>query len=217
MKRTDGLFRHFVLPAACALIMLCLNLHVLNAATKDITPQKEVERLVNKVLQVLKDPNLKGEDKRETRRKKLREIVQQLFDMNDVSGRVLGRDRRKFNKEQFNRFKDLFSKLLESIYLAKIERYSGEKVIFEQERLLSPTKAAVPTKIIKSDTVIPVEYRLVKRHGKWTGYDVVIEGVSLVKNYRSQFYQILKKKDVEGLLTMMREKVDALTRKEAQN
>ena len=217
MKGTGGILRHFFLLVTSVFIVLCFNVHVSNAVTKDLTPQKEVKRLVNQVLQVLGDPELKGPDKREIRRKKLRELVQQLFDLNDVSSRVLGRYRRKFSKEQFNEFKDLFSKLLESIYLTKIERYSGEKVIFEDERMLSPTKAAVPTKIIKGDTVIPVEYRLVKRHGKWTGYDVVIEGVSLVKNYRSQFYQILKKKDVDSLLARMKEKVDALRKKEAQN
>ncbi len=218
MKRINCPLRHLVFLVASVFIMICFNnVHVSNAITKDLTPQKEVKRLVNQVLQVLKDPKLKGEDKKEIRRKKLRDLVQQLFDLNDVSNRVLGRYRRKFNKDQFNEFKDLFSKLLESIYLTKIEHYSGEKVIFEEERMLSPTKVAVPTKIIKNDTVIPVEYRLVKRQGKWTGYDVVIEGVSLVKNYRSQFYQILKKKDVESLLAMMKEKVDALKKKEVQN
>ncbi len=183
-------------------------------AKVDPTPKKEIENLVNQVLAVLKDPGLKSPDKRELRREKLRRLVRQIFDLDDISHRVLGRYNRRFDKKQFERFKELFSKMLESIYLTRIENYSGEKVIFEDERMLSPTKAAVPTKIIKDGQEIPVEYRLLKRKkdGKWIGYDVVIEGVSLVKNYRSQFYQVLKKKNVEELLSMMEEKVKKLSK-----
>ncbi len=181
----------------------------------DLTPQKEIQNLVNQVLDVLKDPKLKGPDKKELKRKKLRSLVRQIFDLDFISHRVLGRYNRKFNKQQFHEFKELFSKMLEAVYLTRIENYSGEKVVFEEERMLSPTKASVPTKIIKDGQEIPVEYRLVKRKkdGKWIGYDVIIEGVSLVKNYRSQFYQVLKKKDIDQLLAMMRQKVEKLTKK----
>ncbi len=181
------------------------------SANEDLTPQKEIKRLVSQVLNVLKDPKLKGEDKKLIRREKLRALVQQLFNLDNISKRVLGRYSRKFNKRQFEEFKQLFSKLLESIYLTKIENYSGEKVIFQEQRILSANKVAVPTKIIKNDTEIPVEYRLIKKDGKWIGYDVVIEGVSLVKNYRSQFYQVLKKKSVDELLEIMRDKVKHLS------
>ena len=181
----------------------------------DLTPKKEIQNLVNQVLDVLKDPKLKGPDKKELKRKKLRFLVRQIFDLDFISHRVLGRYNRKFNKQQFHEFKELFSKMLEAVYLTRIENYSGEKVVFEEERMLSPTKASVPTKIIKDGQEIPVEYRLVKRKkdGKWIGYDVIIEGVSLVKNYRSQFYQVLKKKDIDQLLAMMRQKVEKLTKK----
>ncbi len=180
------------------------------AVAVDNTPKQEIERLVNQVLDILKDPRYKGDAHREERRQKLRSLVNQIFDLNDISKRVLGRYNRRFTKEQFKEFKELFSKLLEKIYLTKIEHYSNEKVIFEEEKMLSSTKAAVSTKIIKNDQEIPVEYRLVKKNGKWTGYDVVIEGVSLVKNYRSQFYEILHNKKPEELLKIMRKKVQNL-------
>ena len=201
-------------------LLISLPLFCAAKSNMDLTPKKEVERLVNQVLSVLKDPKLKGEDKRQIRREKLRSLVQQLFNLDTISKRVLGRYVRKFNKKQFEEFKRLFSKLLESVYLTKIENYSGEKIVFQEQRMLSPNKAAVITKIIKNDTEIPVEYRLVKKNGKWIGYDIVIEGVSLVKNYRSQFYQVLKKKDVDELLEMMRKKVEHLSsneKKEAKN
>ncbi len=180
------------------------------AVAGDNTPKQEIESLVNQVLHVLQDPRYKGDAHREERRQKLRSLVEQIFDLDGVARRVLGRYGRRFSKDQFQEFKELFSKLLEKIYLTKIEHYSGEKVIFEDEKVLSPTKVAVPTKIIENDKEIPVEYRMLKKNGKWIGYDVVIEGVSLVKNYRSQFYEILHNKKPEDLLKIMRKKVAAL-------
>ncbi len=180
------------------------------AGAVDNTPRQAIEKLVNKVLDVLKDPRYKGDAHKEERRQKLRTLVEQIFNFDDISRRVLGRYYRRFSKEQFKEFQDLFSRLLEKVYLTKIEHYSNEKVLFEDQKMLSPTNVAVPTKIIKNDQEIPVEYRLVKKRGKWTGYDVIIEGVSLVKNYRSQFYEILHNKKPEGLLKIMRKKVNNL-------
>ncbi|NPA95947.1 MAG: hypothetical protein GXO58_11035 [Thermodesulfobacteria bacterium] len=182
--------------------------------TQDQSPKKEIENLVNQVIDILQDPKLKAPDKQEIKRKKLRELVSQIFDLDFIAHRVLGRYARRFNKEQFEEFKELFTKMLESIYLTRIENYSGEKVVFEDVKYLSPTKVVIPTKIIKDGQEIPVEYRLVKskKDGKWIGYDVVIEGVSLVKNYRTQFYQYLKRHSVDELLEMMREKVKQLSK-----
>jgi len=181
---------------------------------QDPSPKKEIENLVNQVINILKDPKLKAPDKQEIKRKKLRSLVEQIFDLDFIARRVLGRYARRFNKEQFEEFKELFTKMLENIYLTRIENYSGEKVIFEDVKYLAPNKVAVPTKIIKDGQEIPVEYRLIKskKSGKWIGYDVIIEGVSLVKNYRSQFYQYLKRHSVDELLEMMREKVKQLSK-----
>ncbi len=203
--------RHLFTAVLLSVSLLLIDSGVSSAKT-DLTPKKEIVNLVNQVLEVLKDPSLKAPGKEAVRRQKLRSIVEQIFDLNDVAHRVLGRYNRRFNKKQFEEFKKLFSKMLESIYLTRIEHYSGEKVIFGDERVLSSTKVSVPTKIIKDGQEIPVEYRLLKRRrdGKWIGYDVVIEGVSLVKNYRSQFYQVLKRKSVNQLLALMREKVKHL-------
>ncbi len=212
--KNKSLKNNLILAIGVVFFFLAMSMAGISSVKKtDETPKKEIENLVNQVLDVLKDPKLKGPDKREIKREKLRKLVEQIFDLDDIAHRVLGRYNRRFNKEQFEEFKKLFSKMLENIYLTRIENYSGEKVIFEDEKILSPTKVAVPTKIIKDGQEIPVEYRLLKRKkdGKWIGYDVVIEGVSLVKNYRSQFYQVLKRKDVDDLLAMMREKVKHLS------
>jgi phospholipid transport system substrate-binding protein len=100
--------------------------------------------------------------------------------------------------------------MLENVYLTKIENYSGEKVVYETAREIGKGKYAVNTKIVKDNLEIPVTYRLKRIKDKWVGYDVIVEGVSLVKNYRSQFQQILKKKSPEELLAHMRQKVKAM-------
>ncbi len=208
VKNKLGFLVAFFIISSC--FVACPPAGKAGAVAVDNSPKQEIERLVNEVLDILKDPRYKGDAHKEERRQRLRSLVNQIFDFNDISQRVLGRYKRRFTKEQFKEFKELFSKLLEKIYLTKIENYSNEKVIFEEEKMLTSTKAAVPTKIIKNDQEIPVEYRLVKKNGKWTGYDVVIEGVSLVKNYRSQFYEILHNKKPEELLKIMRKKVEKL-------
>ena len=205
--KLEFLLVFFVITACFTCYLLPMDV---DAVTLDNTPKQEIESLVNQVLDILKDPKYKGDAHKQERRQKLRSLVNQIFDFNDISKRVLGRYNRRFSKDQFKEFKHLFSRLLEKIYLTKIEHYSGQKVIFEDEKMLSPSNAAVPTKIIKNDQEIPVEYHMVYKNGKWIGYDVVIEGVSLVKNYRSQFYEILHNKKSEDLLKIMRKKVNSL-------
>ncbi|RUM88887.1 MAG: ABC transporter substrate-binding protein [Thermodesulfatator sp.] len=200
----------FLLALSLLMGILVCFVPAAQAGAVDNTARQEIKSLVNQVLDILKDPRYKGDAHKEERRQKLRSLVNKIFDFNNISRRVLGKYYRRFSKEQFEEFKQLFSKLLEKIYLTKIEHYSGEKVLFEEERMLSPQKVVVPTKIVKNDKEIPVEYRMVRKNGKWIGYDVAIEGVSLVKNYRSQFYEILQNKKPEDLLKIMREKVRKL-------
>ncbi len=173
-------------------------------------PMEVVKKSVDQVLSIITDPELKKPEKTQERRARLRALVQDLFDFNEISKRVLGRHWRKFSKEEFKEFQDLFAKMLENVYLTKIENYSGEKVVYEAAREIGKGKYAVNTKIVKDNLEIPVTYRLKRIKDKWVGYDVIVEGVSLVKNYRSQFQQILKKKSPEELLAHMRQKVEAM-------
>mgnify|MGYP001049409075 CR=1 FL=1 len=167
-----------------------------------------VRTSVDKVLTILRDPACKEESTEEVQRQKLRTVVEVLFDYNEISRRVLGRQRKSFTPEQMDEFSDLFTRLLEKIYLNKIQKYSDEKVIYGKATMLSENKAEVETNVITASKQIPINYRVVYKHGEWRGYDVFIEGVSLVRNYRSQFNKILQKKSPEDLLQQLREKVN---------
>ena len=167
-----------------------------------------VRTSVDKVLTILRDPAYKEESTREVQRQKLRTLTEILFDYDEISRRALGRNRKAFAPEQMDEFSDLFTRLLEKTYLNKIQKYSDEKVIYGKATMLSENKAEVKTNVVTASKQIPINYRVIYKHGEWRGYDVLIEGVSLVRNYRSQFNKILQKKSPEDLLQQLREKVN---------
>jgi phospholipid transport system substrate-binding protein len=167
-----------------------------------------VRTSVDKVLTILRDPAYKEESTREVQRQKLRTLTEILFDYDEISRRALGRNRKAFTPEQMDEFSDLFTRLLEKTYLNKIQKYSDEKVIYGKATMLSENKAEVKTNVVTASKQIPINYRVIYKHGEWRCYDVLIEGVSLVRNYRSQFNKILQKKSPEGLLQQLREKVN---------
>ena len=167
-----------------------------------------VRTSVDKVLTILRDPVYKEESIREVQRQKLRILTETLFDYDEISKRVLGKNRKSFTPEQMDEFSDLFTRLLEKTYLSRIQEYSDEKVIYSKATMLCENRAEVETNIITASKQIPINYRLVFLHGEWRGYDVLIEGVSLVRNYRSQFNKILQKKSPEDLFQQLREKVN---------
>jgi phospholipid transport system substrate-binding protein len=167
-----------------------------------------VRTSVDEVLTILRDPSYKEESTREVQRQKLRTLVETLFDYDEISRRALGRKWKAFTREQMDEFSDLFTRLLEKTYLNKIQEYSDEKVIYGKATMLSENKVEVGTDIVTASKQIPINYRVVFQHGEWRGYDVLIEGVSLVRNYRSQFNEILQKKTPEDLLQQLRDKVN---------
>ena len=166
-----------------------------------------IEGQINKVLDLLKDPAMKAESAKEAKEKRLWEIAGKIFDYRELSRRTLGRNWKKLNAKQQEEFIELFSKLLGGVYMDRILAFTDEKVVFEKERVVSETKIEVQSKIITASAEIPINYRMIKKGDEWNVYDVVIEGVSLVKNYRSQFKDILTNKTPEDLLEILRKKV----------
>lgn len=166
---------------------------------------------VNRVLAVLRDPSYKTKSAKEVQRRKLRALAEELFDFKEVSKRALGRNRRSFTPQQMEEFYKLFCRLLERTYVDKIQNYTDEKVVYDKAIMLSKNKALVKTNVITGPQKIPINYRLVFRHDRWMGYDVIVEGVSLVKNYRSQFNLFLQKKPPTELLKLLRNKISTKT------
>jgi phospholipid transport system substrate-binding protein len=165
-------------------------------------PLETTQTNVNKVLKVLGDTSLQEKVKKE----KLRSISNDMFDWTALSRLTLGRNWKKLNDVQRKEFMDLYRQILEKAYIGKLLEYTNEKVVFHKETMLSKSKAEVQTKIITKKAEIPLYYRMILRNGNWKVYDLIIEGISMVKNYRSQFNEILRKKPPEELFKVMREK-----------
>jgi len=188
--------------ALTLIILLIVPLSVYAGA-----PLDSVKGNVNKVLDVLRDPALKGESGKKTKRQKIRSISDKMFDYSELSRRTLGVDWKKLNPAQQNEFTDLYKSLLEDAYADKIINYTDEKVAFSKENQLSEKTFEVQTTILTKKADIPIYYRVIQKDGQWKVYDVVVEGVSLINNYRNQFREILMNKSPEVLLDTLRKKV----------
>jgi len=172
------------------------------------TPLETIRADINKVLDVLRDPSLKGESGKKTKKVKIRSIANKMFDYAELSQRTLGQNWKKLNAGQQKEFTDLYASLLEKTYADKIVSYTNEKVLYGKEKPLSEKTVEVQTTIVTTQKVdVPINYRVIRKNSDWKVYDVVIEGVSLISNYRSQFREILAKETPEALLTALREKV----------
>jgi phospholipid transport system substrate-binding protein len=169
-------------------------------------PSETLKEHINKVLEVLRDPALKGEPGRKVKKEKICSISEEVFDFTELSKRTLGQNWKRLNPDQQEEFIKLFKSLLETVYADKITSYTDEKVTLKGEITLSEKAVEVPTTIVTKTSEIPINYRLIEEKGRWKVYDVVIEGVSLVNNYRTQFREILAKKTPEALLDILRKK-----------
>jgi phospholipid transport system substrate-binding protein len=170
-------------------------------------PLDTVRANVNKVMDVLRDPALKAESAKEAKKGKLRPIYDTMFDQGELSRRTLAMNWNKLNDAERQEFVQLFRQVLEKAYIDKILAYTDEKIVFEKEIALAQNQSEVRTKIVTASKEIPIAYRVIKKDGAWKVYDVVIENVSLVQNYRTQFNDILGKNPPEQLLEILRKKV----------
>lgn len=170
-------------------------------------PLDTVQLHANKGFEVLRDPKLKAESAKETRKEKLRLVYDQLFDDVELSKRTLARNWNSLNVAQRQEFVKLFRQVLEKAYIDKILAYTDEKIVYDRENMISATQAEIQTRVITSSKEIPISYRMILKDGAWKVYDVVIENVSLVMNYRTQFNDILAKNTPEELLEILRKKV----------
>jgi len=190
-------------------VLSVLIIFVLSIPVYAGVPMTTVEATVNRVLDVLRDSKLKSPAAKEKKKEKLRIIYKDMFDEIEFSKRTLTRNWNKFNPDQRVEFVSLFEQVLEKSYIDKILDYSNEKIDFYKESMLSENQAEIQTKIITSSKEVPIFYRMILKNGKWKVYDVVVENVSLVQNYRTQFNDILVKNTPEQLLDILRNKVKA--------
>ena len=180
-----------------------MNSPSLGSPQSEESPTAVVRATLTAVFHILEDPNLKDPAKLMPRRRKLEEVIAERFDYSEMSKRALAAHWTPLTTEQRKEFVDLFKSFLSDRYAGKIEGYSGEKVQYLSERL-EGQYAEVRTKLVSSKVDIPMDYRLINKGGRWYAYDIIVDGVSLVKNYRSQFDKIIRSGSYEELTTRLR-------------
>ncbi len=167
-------------------------------------PTDQIKGTIDQVIRTVEDPALKQPAMAEQRRAAIRKQAETLFDFTETAKRALGRHWPELSDVQQREFASLFTDLLERSYINRIEQYGGERIVYSGDSIEGDT-ATVQTKFItKQGTEIPVDYRLLRRGDRWLAYDVFVEGISLVSNYRTQFDRIMRTASYPELVRRMR-------------
>jgi phospholipid transport system substrate-binding protein len=199
--------RRAVLPLA--VLILVLAAPAVRPAEAG-APSEQLRTQVDRVLKVLEDAELKKEPRAKDRRAAVRKIANEIFDVTETARRSLGRHWQGRTPAEQQEFVQLFSDLLERTYISRVELYGGEKIVYAGDSI-EGDQAKVQTKIqTKSGSDIPVEYRMHRKGERWLVYDVIIEGVSLVANYRTQFNKIIQTSSYGELVKKMKSKQEEL-------
>jgi len=159
--------------------------------------------VLTEVFRILEDPSLKPPSREAERRHLLEDTIARRFDYREMSKRALASHWTRLTDAEREEFVDVFKGFLSDRYAGKIEGYSGEKVQYLGERLEGQF-AEVRTKLVSNKVEIPMDYRLIKKNRRWYAYDIIADGVSLVKNYRSQFDKIMRSGSYEELTRRLR-------------
>lgn len=199
------------------ILIVFLLLIVTPCLAYDKEPIDALKMSVEKVISLLKDPLYQGDSQKNLQRDKIWEVFSELFNFTEMAKRTLAINWKKFTIEQRQEFTDLFAELLGNSYIGRIQgEYEEDETVFEGQKIYSGSKARVKTKILRRSTDIPVVYSMLKRNGVWKVYDVKIEGVSLVKNYRTQFNKILMKNSPSQLIERLKKKIESQEKKRAK-
>ena len=172
-------------------------------------PQEKLRQTIDAVLTVLSDKSLQGPEQTAERHAKMRQAVTKRFDFDEMARRTLGTHWRKLSPAQQQEFVPIFRALLEQSYINKIDSADGsqDSIRYRKETVDDDGYASVLTEIVRQNDNIDVEYRMLERGDDWQIYDVVIEGVSLVNNYRTQFNKIIREASYEALVKQMKTKL----------
>ena len=194
--------RNFLFPMVSAFLLI-LGTGVPSMAGE---PTEQIKQTTDKILSILADPNLKNHARAEERKQSVRRTIDERFDWEELARRSLAQYWAQRTPDEKKEFIQLYRELLARTYLNKVQDYSGETVRYEGESIESDY-ATVKIRILTSkNTEIPVDYRVMKKGSNWLVYDISIEGVSLVNNYRSQFNSILQKSTYQELVKKLKDK-----------
>jgi phospholipid transport system substrate-binding protein len=171
-------------------------------------PTDAVKGTINEVVKILQDESMKKPEKSEERRHALEKAIEGRFSYEEMAKRSLGAQWQSLNEQQRKEFVEAFKTFLSNSYADRITGYSGEQIQYLNERI-EQGYAEVRTKIASNKSEIPLDYRLLNKDGGWRVYDVVVDGVSLVNNYRGQFSKIIRTSSYEDLVEKLKKKSTA--------
>jgi phospholipid transport system substrate-binding protein len=173
-------------------------------------PTDQLREYTDAVIRVLEDPALKADDRRADRRAAVRRIATDIFDVQEAARRALGTHWPARTPAQRDEFVALFAELLEHAYISKIDLFGGERLRFTEEKV-DGENAVVRARIVTRQQIeVPVEARMVRRSDRWLVYDVLVENISLVANYRAQFDRIIRTSSYEELVKRLRHRGEFL-------
>jgi len=196
---------HYVLNALKIMVLGSVMLFIAGDVFAGL-PSDQLKASIDKVLTVLNDKALKEPAMKARRREVLMNLSNEVFDWNEMARRSLGIYWKDRTPDEQKEFVKLFTVLLENTYMDKIESYSGEKILYSKETV-EDQYALVETKIVtRQDTEVAVNYWMLNKSGRWFVYDISVEGISLVKNYRTQFNEIMARSSYQELLKKLKEK-----------
>lgn len=194
------------------LILSIVTLFTLSLVTASIaagTPTDAIKGTVDSVLDTMRDKSLSQPDKKQERREKISAAIKARFNFEEMSKRSLAKHWKEINDDERAEFVKIFAELLEASYISKIESYTDEKVAYNKETVKGDGKyGIVETMIITKSVEIPIDYKLISKNGEWWVYDVIIEGVSFISTYRSQYNRIIVKDSFAKLLESMKTKLE---------
>lgn len=175
------------------------------ASAQRQSPMESVRATLTQVIKILEDKELKQPSRLQERRRRLEETIAARFDYGEMSKRTLAAQWRSLSPQERDEFVELFKGFLSDRYAAKIEGYAGEQVQYLSERI-EGEYAEVRTKLVSEKVNVPLDYRLIKKADTWHAYDVIVDGISLVKNYRSQFTRIIRESSYSELVRRLRDR-----------
>ena len=189
---------------ACVLAML-VSLGVAQPAAA-ATPTETLKTYSEVVLKILDDPALKNPERKQDRRAAVRKVAEEVFDLSETAKRALGPHWNQRTPAEREEFTQLFAELLEGTYIARIDEYGGERIRYTSEKI-DGDNAVVQARITtKKGSEAPVEARMIRRNDKWYIYDVLIENISLIANYRAQFDKIIRTSSYGELVKRLKER-----------
>ena len=195
-----------------AVVLMCLGI---TGAASAVEPMDAFKEHMEKIMKLLADPQYKETHTENLQRQEITAITSRLFDYTEMAKRALARNWRIFTPAERQEFRNLFADLLEDTYYSKVYgEYTNETVTYLKQQKISEVKARVETEIHRETVDVPVKYSMKLSKGVWRVYDVNIEGVSLIKNYRSQFAKILNKNKPEHLIQRLKDKIAKLEKEE---